>query len=406
MTFLHTADWHIGKKLYGRDRFNEHEAFFKWLVATIKEREVDVLLVAGDVFDTATPSNRSLELYYYTLITASTAGCRHIVVIGGNHDSPSLLNAPRELCAALNIHVVGCSNQPDLEKEVILLKDEDGEVAAIICAVPYLRDRDLRTVTLGESDEEKDRKYIAAITEYYTNVGKIAEKLKKKYRAPVIGMGHLSTVDGKTGEGVRDLYVGNKAHLKASSFPMCFDYLALGHLHVPQMVGGKNHMRYSGSPIQMGFGEAGQGKEVVLFSFDVEKPEITSLPVPIFQPLERVEGDLEQIAEKLKLIARECPKAWVQIAYSGGMVDGDLREECERLIENTSLEIRMVVNTATYRQTVSSFDSAEVLETMDERDVFIKCLEGYEIPEAERAPLISAYEEVVQALAEEDFNAV
>lgn len=405
MKILHTADWHIGKKLYGRNRYEEHEAFFAWLIKTIKEEEVEALLMAGDVFDTTTPSNRAQELYYNTLISASAAGCRHIVIIGGNHDSPSLLNAPRELCSALNIHVVGCATTPEYEKEVITLCNKEGEMEAIVCAVPYLRDRDLRTVALGETDDEKNRKYIRAITEHYEEVGKIASNLRAGTSMPVIGMGHLFTQEGQTGDGVRDLYVGNMAHLKANSFPDCFDYMALGHLHVPQLVAGNDHIRYSGSPIPMGFGEAGQQKQIVILEFDGRKPDITTRDIPDFQPLERIEGNFDHIIDELKYVAKQSPKAWIQIEYTGDRFEGNLRREFEEVIANTELEIRRVINTTSYQQTLSTFKSAETLESMDQSEVFKRCLDSYEIPEAERPALHAAYDEVLRAAMEEDSNA-
>ncbi|MEB2332384.1 MAG: exonuclease subunit SbcD, partial [Nitrosomonas sp.] len=107
MKILHTSDWHIGKTLYGRKRYDEFEAFFSWLVETIEQEQVDVLLIAGDIFDTSTPGNRSQQLYYRFLHRVAASTCRHVVIIAGNHDSPSFLSAPRELLRALDVHVTG-----------------------------------------------------------------------------------------------------------------------------------------------------------------------------------------------------------------------------------------------------------------------------------------------------------
>ena len=109
MRILHTSDWHIGRTLYGRKRYEEFEAFLTWLAETIQENAIDALLVAGDVFDTSAPSNRAQELYYRFLCRVATSSCRHVIVVAGNHDSPSFLNAPKELLKALNVHVVGSS---------------------------------------------------------------------------------------------------------------------------------------------------------------------------------------------------------------------------------------------------------------------------------------------------------
>ena len=111
MKILHTADWHIGRALYGRKRYDECEAFLNWLICTLKKENIEVLLVAGDIFDNAAPSNRAQELYYRFLRQVADSPCRHVIIIAGNHDSPSFLNAPKELLKALHVHVVGCISE-------------------------------------------------------------------------------------------------------------------------------------------------------------------------------------------------------------------------------------------------------------------------------------------------------
>ena len=123
MRLLHTSDWHIGRTLYGRKRYEEFESFLTWLAETIQQNEIEALLVAGDVFDTSAPSNRAQELYYRFLCRVAASSCRHVVVVAGNHDSPSFLNAPKELLKALNVHVVGSSTEFS-EDEVLVLRNE------------------------------------------------------------------------------------------------------------------------------------------------------------------------------------------------------------------------------------------------------------------------------------------
>ena len=159
MKLLHTSDWHLGRALYSRKRYDEYEAFLNWLAGFIEAEDVDVLLVAGDVFDNSTPSNRAQELYYRFLCRMASSSNRNVVIIAGNHDSPSFLNAPKELLKFLNIHIVGyASGQP--EDELIVLSGPDHEPRLIVCAIPYLRDRDIRTAEVGETVEDKERKII------------------------------------------------------------------------------------------------------------------------------------------------------------------------------------------------------------------------------------------------------
>ncbi len=273
MKILHTSDWHLGRSLYGRKRYEESSAFLDWLNQTIEEEKIDALLVAGDVFDTSTPSNRAQELYYRFLCRVAGSCCRHVVVIAGNHDSPSFLNAPKELLRALNVYVVGSITDP-LDDEVIVLY-ADAKPEAIVCAVPYLRDKDIRTVEPGETIDDKNVKLVEGLKKHYADIFQIAEQKRTEIihaghdRIPILAMGHLFTAGGKTvdGDGVRELYVGSLAHVGKDVFPSSFDYLALGHLHVPQVVGSEEHIRYCGSPIPMGYGEATQEKKVVIIEF-------------------------------------------------------------------------------------------------------------------------------------------
>lgn len=274
LTILHTSDWHLGRRLYGRMRYEEFEAFLAWLETTISTQNVDVLIVAGDIFDTMTPSNRAQALYYEFLGKVSTLCCEHIVIVAGNHDSPTFLDAPSQVLKFLNVHVIGTACE-DLNDEVLILDDSNGDPHCIIAAVPYLRDRDVRSSSAGESADSKDTNVIKGIRAHYDEVAILAKAAQQSLcerhqrHIPIIATGHLFAAGSKTTEddGVRDLYVGNLGQISAEMFDEGFDYVALGHLHVPQRVGGQEHIRYSGSPIAMGFGEARQQKQVLLVQF-------------------------------------------------------------------------------------------------------------------------------------------
>ncbi len=166
MKILHTSDWHIGRALYGRKRYEECEKFLNWLVGLMESENIDVLLVAGDVFDTSTPSNHAQQVYYRFLGRVAAAENRHVVAIAGNHDSASFLNAPGELLKYLNVHVVGCASANPAD-ELIEIPGPDKAPGVLVCAIPYLRDRDIRTSEAGESIEEKERKLIEGIRNHY-----------------------------------------------------------------------------------------------------------------------------------------------------------------------------------------------------------------------------------------------
>jgi len=285
LTLLHTSDWHLGRRLYGKPRYDEFKQFLDWQLQTLREQKVDVLLIAGDIFDTTAPSNQAQNLYYDFLSQVCDTDCRHVVIVAGNHDSASFLEAPKQLLKAFNIHIIGSMTDTPTD-EVITLSDKAGQPELIVMAVPYLRDRDVRTVGHGERLDDKERKLAQGIKAHYAQIADIAiaqqAQLKAKYNRtiPIVATGHLFTVGGQTmeGDGVRDLYVGSLGSIGAEIFHPQIDYVALGHLHIPQVVGGQPHIRYAGSPIAMGFGESRQQKQVHLLRFDA-KPDLLSQPL-------------------------------------------------------------------------------------------------------------------------------
>lgn len=417
MNVLHTSDWHIGRTLYGRKRYEEFEVFLNWLDETIQKNKIDALLVAGDVFDTSTPSNRAQELYYRFLCRVAASSCRHVVVVAGNHDSPSFLNAPKELLKALDVHVVGSSTESP-EDEVLVLRNEQEAPELIVCAVPYLRDRDIRVAEAGESVEDKERKLIEGIRTHYATVAALAEQKREELgvNIPIVGMGHLFTAGGQTvdGDGVRELYVGSLAHVTAGIFPATFDYVALGHLHVPQKVNGSEIIRYSGSPLPMGFGEAKQQKSVCLVAFDQIEGKSTAasvqlIDVPVFQKLESIKGDWNGISSRiLELSAIDSPNgsgAWIEVIYEGEEVIGDLRERLDAAISGTQMEILRIKNNRIIDRVLGQTHEEETLDDLDVNDVFERCLAAHDVPEDQRPGLLRAYQETVSSLYEDDVQA-
>lgn len=408
LKLLHTSDWHIGRTLYGRKRYEEFEAFLTWLAETIQQNEIDALLVAGDVFDTSAPSNRAQELYYRFLCRVAASSCRHVVVVAGNHDSPSFLNAPKELLKALDIHVVGSSTESP-EDEVLVLRNEQDVPELIVCAVPYLRDRDIRVAEAGESVEDKERKLIEGIRTHYAAVAALAEQKREELGVdiPIVGTGHLFTAGGQTvdGDGVRELYVGSLAHVTAGIFPACFNYLALGHLHVPQKVNGSETIRYSGSPLPMGFGEAKQQKSVCQVEFHSTAASVQLIDVPIFQKLERVKGDWEGISNRIIELSATDSQGWLEVIYDGTEVIGDLRERLEAAISGTQMEILRIKNNRIIERVLGQIHEEETLDDLNVNDVFERCLAVHDVPEEQRPELLRAYQETVSSLYEDDVQA-
>lgn len=406
MKILHTSDWHIGRTLHDKKRTDEYRAFFSWLLQVIEEQQVDLLLVCGDVFDSIAPGNRNLELYYDFLKSVVDVGCKHIVITGGNHDSPSLLDAPKELLGALGVQVIGGALEP--EDEVLLLYNAAGDPEAIVCAVPYLRDRDVRTSGEQESSADAAQALITGIAHHYEAVSRRALQIQSTLEKPVplIITGHLFTSGGITisDDGVRDLYVGTAAQVPHTIFPATADYVALGHLHVAQTVASSETIRYCGSPIPMGFGERGREKVVVLveFSSDTLFPRIQEIPVPLFQNLVKLEGSLEVIEEGLKKLAHTQKSVWVEISYTGTLSPSALSEHLEEIVKHTAIEILRVRNVLVSEKMLQGSEWTQTLDDLDEREVFRRRLAQEMLDDQEVTLLTKLYESVLFSFSEEE----
>ncbi|MBN2886797.1 MAG: exonuclease SbcCD subunit D C-terminal domain-containing protein [Chromatiaceae bacterium] len=405
MRLLHTSDWHLGRALHGRRREAEFAAFLDWLIDCIERERVDVLLVAGDIFDTTTPSHAAQELYYRFLWRVANSHCRHLVIIAGNHDSPSFLEAPRELLRALDIHV-RASLDSDPTDQVLCLADQQGATELILCAVPYPRERDLRLVEAGEDAEDKERKLIAAIQAHYGRVFAEAERARAALGrwVPVVATGHLFVRGGQTldGDGVRSLYVGSLSAVGADLFPDWLDYVGLGHLHVPQTIQRHEQRRYSGSPLPMGFGEARHTKEVCLVEFEAGETRVRPLPLPCFQPLESIQGDWRAIAARLAELVASESAAWLEIVHEGEELIGDLRERLDQAIAGSPLEILRIRAPRPLAGALEPEQIGEQLADLGPEEVFARCLEVSQITEEQRPVLLRAHREILAALHEHD----
>jgi len=417
LTMIHTADWHFGAVLYGQRRHREHAAFAQWFIDCVAREKPDVVLISGDIFDTTTPSHQAQTLYYDTIAALRRGGCPHIIVTGGNHDAPSLLNAIQPLVQDQGITIVGAATENPAD-EVLLLRDAAGIPQLIVCAVPYLRDRDVRLSESGQSPDDKHAALVAGIRQHYAEVVAAAVQLCETLDTPVpiVGMGHLFVAGGVAGDGVRDLYVGTLSYVGTDIFPESLDYVALGHLHVPQQVSGATVIRYSGSPIPMGFGESKQQKIVLKVALgNIENaPVVTPIHVPTFQRLVAMSGDWEKLENTVTRLCQELrpelsgldtslapssdvlgSPAWLDIVYTGSDVIPDLRERIDALIEGHSLRVLRVKN---QRPVAVWEDAPEIsLDELTPEEVFDRCLDANHVPEAQRGMLGDVYRETLDA---------
>lgn len=401
MKILHTSDWHLGRTLYSKkDRFEEHQAFLDWLLETIKENAVDALLIAGDVFDTSAPGIASQKMYYDFLIRVRNSGCRYVVVTGGNHDSPSFLNAPKVVLAALDVVVVGNATE-NTEDEILVLNDEHGAPALIVCAVPFLRERDISRFAEGMSYSDRSAKINESIKKHYQEIAALAELKRQELQRdlPIVATGHLSVVGGlrNDDDGVREVYIGNIEGVGSDIFPDTFNYVALGHYHIPSDI--REHIRYCGSPIPMGFGEAGQKKCVYLVDFS-GKQTITKVEVPLFQRLESVRGDKQQIESRLNELKKLDETVWAEVIYEGKDLFPDFSTWVKEQAENSKIEVLKFQNRQYIDQLLSVDDYSESLDTLDEAEVFDILLEKNDFTDEAKTRLRGLYQQILNGIHE------
>lgn len=406
---LHTSDWHIGKTLFSKKRYDEFEEFFDWLVEVIRKEEVDVLLISGDIFDTTTPSNKALKLYYSFLSATSQTSCRKIVITGGNHDSATSLDAPKELLEALHISVVGAARE-DIAEEIITVNNVGGEPQLVVCAVPYLRERDIRVVDAGDTLADKAEKLKSGVKEHYvTAVSKAKEILSQG--VPLIVMGHLFAANALSSgdDSERELYVGSLAHVDIGELPDNVDYYALGHLHIKQRVGGSEYKRYSGSPLPMSFAEAAQDKAVLLLDFEDGNttPEIKEIAIPVFQRLEKISGGIESLLGRITELKKEDTSIWIEVEYTGSEICSDLKDQIEQAVANTQLEVCRVRNNTGLELSLEQIaqNSDIELAELDHARVFEMCLDEHELGSVQAAELKELYSQVIHGIFESDINA-
>ena len=339
MRLLHTSDWHLGKRLFDKERYDVFEKFLAWLLSTIRQERVDTLIVAGDIFDTAVPTNKSLRLYYDFLSQLTSSECRHVVIVSGNHDSPTLLEAPKEILENFGVHVIGGAESP--EDEVIELRDKAGNLEGVVCAVPFLRERDILRLkddsTLSRAEEIQ-----LAVENHYKSVVKAAIDRMGAKRVPLIATGHLFTVGSPKGEDVNELYIGATGAVPVNIFPSEIDYLALGHIHRAYSIGGDKTRNYCGAPIPLTFEEANLEKLVRLVDFEPDEIKVADIQVPKFDRLVSVQGSQTEISTKLKELTGQDEKILVEVIHTGKANAINLTGEVSEQTSGTKIEVLRV----------------------------------------------------------------
>lgn len=398
MRILHTSDWHLGQNFYTKSRAAEHQAFLDWLLEQAGQHAVDAIIVAGDIFDTGSPPSYARELYNRFVVKLQSTGCR-LYILAGNHDSVATLNESRELLACLNTQVIATPTT-----EPLLMTTRTGEPGAVLCPIPFLRPRDILRSQAGQSGHEKQLSLLEAITAHYQACYQRAMALRGEPPLPVIATGHLTAVGASTSDSVRDIYIGTLDAFPAQAFPPA-DYVALGHIHRAQRVGGKEHIRYSGSPIALSFDETGPAKSINLVTFeDGTLKSVEALEVPVTQPLAVIKGTLVDIEHQLEAWheAPSAPVTWLNIEITTDEYLHDMQRHIQQLTEGLPVEVVLMRRSREQRQRAIDGQHRESLSELSVSEVFERRL-ALEALEADReARLRTLFGQTLEAMHEDN----
>ncbi|EMG6081903.1 exonuclease subunit SbcD [Proteus mirabilis] len=409
MRIIHTSDWHLGQYFFTKTRAQEHQQFLDWLLAQIREQQVDAVIVAGDIFDTGSPPSYARELYNRFVVAIRDTQCQ-LIILGGNHDSVATLNESKSLLACLNTTVIA-NVHTETPQAPIILYQKNHTPGALLCAIPYLRPRDMINSKSGQSGADKQGALKEAIADYYQRQYQAALDLRKQLNVniPIIATGHLTTIGASVSDSVREIYIGTLEAFNATLFPP-FDYIALGHIHRPQRVNKSGHIRYSGSPIPLSFDESAQQKSVCLIDFEQDKlAEMTLLPIPEFQLLRTLSGSLQEIATQLEKLATQYNEMdttiWLDIEVSTQDYLSDIQTRIQELTQSPLFEVIVLRRARKQRQALMQ-NEKETLTELTIYDVFERRLAQHQFEtEEDKTRLTTLFKQAVEMAEQEDNNA-
>lgn len=338
MKILHTSDWHIGKQLHKYDLSEDLNYFFNWLVNFIKTEKIDVLLVSGDIFDQANPSQAAFKQYYDLLKKLINLECK-IILTGGNHDSAAVLNAPKELLEAFDISVFGGAIENSSE---MFVEFDKGDEKIVVAAIPFLKDRDIRKSVAGETYATKIDQIKMGLQTYFSTIN---SHYKENHTDQLfILMAHLYVQGSQLSESERDIQIGNQAGIEPLIFEGIPHYVALGHIHKPQVISKTNNIHYCGSPIPLSFSEKEDCKQINVISTENNKiVNVEIVPIPKYRNLITFEGSLQEVQEMLSTYSeRTTLKSLAEVIVNEESESISTRQAFEELINsqpNENIEV-------------------------------------------------------------------
>lgn len=407
MRIIHTADWHLGQRFNEFDRREEHDAFLVWLLQQLQIHTPDVLIVAGDVFDNGSPPAYALK-QYYDFLGKAIRYCPNLVVVGGNHDSPNVLNAPRQLVHHFNIHIVGAA-LPNIADEIIPIRNVQGTTLGAVAAAPFLRDQDIRAAAAAEQYEDRIQRIKSGIQQHYAALADAVQHYADQ-NLPIVATGHLFAAGSSEASDIeKDIYIGNKGRIEATIFLPIFNYVALGHIHRPQIVNQNPNIRYCGSPIPLSFSERDENKHVLLVDVaaNSQNNHILELPVPLYRPLRRFSGDWAAINRQIAAFEHpsDLPAAWCEAVVQ--LDSHNYHPHLESELRNLATHKNMILLTIRLERQYQASLSAQVattthLKELTPIEVFCKKCEQEQIDLELQPELRDAFLELLESMQEDE----
>ncbi|MGH1336337.1 MAG: exonuclease SbcCD subunit D C-terminal domain-containing protein [Aureispira sp.] len=401
---LHTADWHLGQKFFHRTRKEEHKAALDWLLQLIVTQEIDLLIIAGDIFDTDNPTNYARKLYYDFLRQLQATNCQSVVVVAGNHDSANMLDASKKLLESLDVFVIGSIPEERKEQIFPIKHLQTGKLLAVVAAVPYLRDRDVRQSVAGEDYERGIERLKAGIHQHYQEVAEAIAPYADK-EVPLIVTGHLYAAGGERGERPDIIHIGHADVIRTTSFSTIFDYVALGHLHRVQQLDSPRAIWYSGSLIPLDFSELNYSQCVRILQFDRKKiTESKSVTVPLTRKLRTFRGTVEEIKTQLQELSPAAAlDTWLRLEVETAVQLPHLQEELDEILADKPAEIMQLklLSTAVRSVDTTNYQQLQSLDDLEAIDVFrLAAQQGGALEEGQLQQLEQSFKELLSWMQE------
>ncbi|MEL6720356.1 MAG: exonuclease SbcCD subunit D C-terminal domain-containing protein, partial [Bacteroidota bacterium] len=316
--------------------------------------------------------------------------------------SPAMLNAPKELLESLNMHVIGTTTG-NLDDEIIMLRDAKDKLQAVIAAIPFLRDKDLRSSISGETGNDRIKAIRAGIRSHYDAIGAACEKYDVE-NIPLVAVGHLYVKGSYAAEERANIYIGDKENIEAAQFPHLFDYVALGHIHRAQAFKGYEKVQYSGSLLPLSFSETKDEKIVKVVELNQDQLKVTDIPVPQFRRLKTIKMNFEAMKTRLLKLHEdykdELP-VWVDCVVTDEKSIPNLDLELREFVQDLNVDLLKI--RTTFQSQRHAMKATEIdLKDLQPTDVFLqKCdAEGYN--ETEKSELLSSFQELQAWMIEKE----